>query len=350
MSNQEQNLPQQEQPFVAAKQVSFNLEDIILNTNNEVDLLYPEHTNKAYFKCVTYFISKCCLRKPFIKSPNMYQEYLAEFWYSAKALENSKMLLGSGFLRLGMGKRFQQKELLERLSFLLSTKLGAKTRHKKPATSKQPSVSSKKATKGGSSKAPTGSKTGHSKRRKKSNSAMDSNPSRPSVSTPVDTKIHKEDQQATGGPTSLGVTSKERTNPQLSSDFTAKVDIGLSAPNDSIPPQQGMDEGTKNTLYDHISTEKEVSFTTIYGDKEEASTDIHGDKEEASSTIKLEELAKLVSQIQPNFKDLDSPKDNHVIIVDESDEYESTAETKESLSSRSSQIQELTNQVLILQS
>ncbi|GKB68472.1 hypothetical protein Tco_0929884 [Tanacetum coccineum] len=53
MANQEQNLPQQEQPFIAAKQVSFNLEDIILNTNNE--------------------------------------EYLAEFWYSAKALENSKV-------------------------------------------------------------------------------------------------------------------------------------------------------------------------------------------------------------------------------------------------------------------
>ncbi|GKC59560.1 hypothetical protein Tco_1087158 [Tanacetum coccineum] len=91
MANQEQNLPQQEQPFVAAKQVSFNLEDIILNTKNEVSLLYPEHTNKEYFKCVSDFISKCCLRKPFTKSPNMYKEYLAEFWYSAKALENSKV-------------------------------------------------------------------------------------------------------------------------------------------------------------------------------------------------------------------------------------------------------------------
>nr|GEW36743.1 hypothetical protein [Tanacetum cinerariifolium] len=31
------------------------------------------------------------LLKPFIKSPNMYQEYQAKFWYSAKALENSKV-------------------------------------------------------------------------------------------------------------------------------------------------------------------------------------------------------------------------------------------------------------------
>ncbi|GJW75937.1 hypothetical protein Tco_0135307 [Tanacetum coccineum] len=69
MADQEQIPPQQEQPFVAAKQVGFNLEDIILNTNNEVALLYPEHNNKDHFKC----------------------EYLAEFWYSAKALENSKV-------------------------------------------------------------------------------------------------------------------------------------------------------------------------------------------------------------------------------------------------------------------
>ncbi|GJV37882.1 hypothetical protein Tco_1410359 [Tanacetum coccineum] len=53
MVNQEQNTPQQEQPFVAAKQEGFNLEDIILNPNNE--------------------------------------EYLIEFKYLAKALENSKV-------------------------------------------------------------------------------------------------------------------------------------------------------------------------------------------------------------------------------------------------------------------
>ncbi|GKF79972.1 hypothetical protein Tco_0235540, partial [Tanacetum coccineum] len=58
------------------------------------------------------------------------------------------------------------------------TKPGAQTGHKKQSTSsKQPSVSSKEAKKCGSSKAPIGSKTGHSKKRKKSSSAMDSNPS-----------------------------------------------------------------------------------------------------------------------------------------------------------------------------
>ncbi|GKE86041.1 hypothetical protein Tco_1559783 [Tanacetum coccineum] len=242
-------------------------------------------------------------------------------------------------------------------------------------------------------------------RKKESSSAMDSNPSQPPVSTLMDLGMHKEDQQATGGPTSLGVTSEERANPQLSSsmsalnlnkpifsasfiihsesasghdvsaDFTAEVDPRLSAPNDSIPPQQGMDEGTKNTSYDHIFagtdprvlvdqtkfisegletirtqpiTEKGASSTAIHANKEEASTTIHDDKEEASNIIKLEGLAKLVSQIQPSFKDLDSPEDDPVIIVDKSDEDELNDETEDtsvprSSSPKSSQIQELTN-------
>nr|GFD18820.1 hypothetical protein [Tanacetum cinerariifolium] len=80
-----------------------------------------------------------------------------------------------------------------------------------------------------------------------------------------------------------GVTSEERANPQLSSgisalnlnklifsasfiihsesasghnvlaDFIAEADPELSAYNDSIPSQQGMDGRTKNTSYDHIS-------------------------------------------------------------------------------------------------
>nr|GEX58026.1 putative reverse transcriptase domain-containing protein [Tanacetum cinerariifolium] len=201
----------------------------------------------------------------------------------------------------------------------------AQTGHKKPLTSsKQPFVSSKEATKGGSSKAPTGSKTGHSRKRKESSSAVDSNPSQPSVCTPIDIELHKEDQQATCGPTSLGVTSEERANPQLSSaNSTTEADPRLSAPNDSVPPQQGMDEGTKNTSYHHIFAEA-------------SSTAIHGDKEEASSTIKLEDLAKLVSQIQPSFKDLDSPKDDHVIIVDENDEDEPNAKTEDTSVPRSS--------------
>ncbi|GJR27846.1 hypothetical protein Tco_1104078 [Tanacetum coccineum] len=89
------------------------------------------------------------------------------------------------------------------------------------------------------------------------------------------------------------------------------------------------------------------------------------EEEEAFRTIKLEDLVKMVLHVQPSFKDLDSPKDDPIIIVDDSDEHEDadkdefhpTTNTKtedasvlKSSSPRSSQIQELTNQVLILQS
>ncbi|GJR83939.1 hypothetical protein Tco_0154724, partial [Tanacetum coccineum] len=43
-------------------------------------------------------------------------------------------------------------------------------------------------------------------------------------------------------------------------------------------------------------------------------------KEETSSPIKLEDLVKLVLNMQPNFKDLDSPEDDPFIVVDDSDE------------------------------
>ncbi|GJV69820.1 hypothetical protein Tco_1485329 [Tanacetum coccineum] len=409
MANQEQNPPQQEQPFVAAKQVGFNLKDILLNTNNEVPILYPEHNNKDYFKCVSDFISKCCLRKPFTKSPNMYKEYLAEFWYSAKALENSKDIIiklkkkqrenvvpYTQFLSLlimykmkeGYGddevtlyptqvfsvnnwalkpnqpeeppftghmlaicatdkpvvfKALKTSSKAERVS--QGTKPGAQTGHKKPLTSsKQPSVSSKEATKGGSSKAPTGSKTGHSKKRKESSSAMDLNPSQPPVSIPMDTKMHKEDQQATGGPTSLGSPVKQEPTLSLvvsasgndaSVASTAEADPGNSAPSDFVPQQQGINEGTKNTSYDHlfVGTDPHVLADQTKSVSEGLETvliqPITGKgassvasqiKEETSSTIKLEDLAKLVSHVQPRFKDLDLPEDDPIIVVNDSDE------------------------------
>nr|GFC01368.1 hypothetical protein [Tanacetum cinerariifolium] len=111
------------------------------------------------------------------------------------------------------------------------------------------------------------SKTGHLDKENLSSSALDNNLSHASASTPVVDKLHKEDQQAAGGPTSLGVTSKEGADPQLSSGIstfihiksvslasftfhfesasgsdasansTAKADPRKSTPHDSIPHQ-----------------------------------------------------------------------------------------------------------------
>ncbi|GJT53088.1 hypothetical protein Tco_0988142 [Tanacetum coccineum] len=218
------------------------------------------------------------------------------------------------------------------------TKPGAKRGHKKHSTLKQSSMSSKEATKGGSSKAPTGSKTGHSKKRKESSSAMDSNLIQPPASTPIDTGMHKEDHQATGGRTSLGVTSEERANPQLSSGMsafnlnkpiystsfiihsksalgndassvsTAEADHGNLAPSDFIPQQQVMNERIKNTSYDHlfegtdphvladqtksVSEGLETVLTQPITGKGASSIARQVEEEEASSTIKLKDLAK----------------------------------------------------------
>ncbi|GJU05271.1 hypothetical protein Tco_1121701 [Tanacetum coccineum] len=157
---------------------------------------------------------------------------------------------------------------------------------------------------------------------------MDSNLSQPPVPTLVDTGMHKEDQQATSSPTSLGVTSEARANPQLSS--------GMSAFN------------LKEPIYS-------ASFIIH---SESAS----GNDASVASTAEVDPGNYAPIDFVPQQQDLESPKDNPVIVVDDSDEDEDdevhatkNVETKDTLvpkssSHRSSQIQELTNQVLILQS
>ncbi|GJX36574.1 pleiotropic drug resistance protein 1-like protein, partial [Tanacetum coccineum] len=222
-----------------------------------------------------------------VRSPNMYKEYIAEFWYSATTLENSKVSfsiptsgiygeVGLNTFRNAIGAHYLPhsnkyvappsidvvRQWFPTIGY--GEEVSAKGTLRK---SLSPPRWSKEATKGGSSKAPTSSKTGHSKKRKEFRSAMDSNPSQPPVSTHVDTGMHKEDQQATGGPTSVGVTSEERANPKLSSgmsafnlnkpifsasfiihsesasrydasaDSTTKANPRLSVPNDSTPQQ-----------------------------------------------------------------------------------------------------------------
>nr|GEU64431.1 hypothetical protein [Tanacetum cinerariifolium] len=121
-------------------------------------------------------------------------------------------------------------------------------------------------------------------------------------------------QQVTSGPTSLGVTSEARANPQLSSGndasvaSIAEVDPGNSAPSDLY-------------LNNMPITGKWVSLIFIQIE------------EETSKTIKLEDLANLESHVQSSFKDLDSPVDDLVIVVndsnkDEDDEVHATENIK----------------------
>ncbi|GKB93641.1 hypothetical protein Tco_0979778 [Tanacetum coccineum] len=83
--------PESLNPFLPIDQIEFTFKEIVFTTNNEVALLYPSHPNSEYIRDVSYFISKCCIKEAFIKAPTQYKEYLSEFWYTAKTLDDSKI-------------------------------------------------------------------------------------------------------------------------------------------------------------------------------------------------------------------------------------------------------------------
>ncbi|GKB00647.1 hypothetical protein Tco_0828640 [Tanacetum coccineum] len=198
-----------------------------------------------------------------------------------------------------------------------------------------------------------------------SSSALDINPSQPPASTHVDAGMHKEDPQATSGPKSLGITGEERGHPQLSSgmsaslfnkpifsdsfiihfestsgndaleDSTAEVDPRKSNPHDSIPQQQGIDEGSKRYSLDHIfvGTDPNVLTDQTKSVSEGLETVLtepvtrkgantsepkYEDISFEETKIKLEDLSYLVPNIQVDFMDLNSPEDNPIIFVDDS--------------------------------
>nr|GEY88324.1 hypothetical protein [Tanacetum cinerariifolium] len=127
--------------------------------------------------------------------------------------------------------------------------------------------------------------------------------------------------------------SKSASRYDASANSTTEVDPELYVPNDSISPQQGMDEGTKNTLFDHISARNnlhvlanqpqsiskglETILTQPIIGKRASSIARQAEEEKAYRIIKLDDLAKLVSHVQPSFKNLYLPKDDLIIVVDD---------------------------------
>ncbi|GKA87933.1 hypothetical protein Tco_0809697 [Tanacetum coccineum] len=344
MANQEQNPPQQEQPLLllnkirfacAVKELSNTMIRYICLENGaaSVDELLSEMTNEDRMEILDALGSICNSIKVDRNNADLYPLINPMFNSQLSYLVAERRI--DGLNNSSIPCKVVENRREHGCSGGGGIKPGAKPRHKKHSTSsKQPSVSTKEATKGGSSKAPTGSKTGHSKKRKESSSAMDSNPSQPPVSTPVDTGMHKKDQQVTA---SFIIHSETASGNDASAASIAEADLGNFAPSDFVPQQQGINEGTKNTSYDHLfaGTDPHVlADQTKYvseGLKNVLTQPITGKgassvarqiKEETFSTTKLEDLAKLMSHVQPSFKDLDSPEDDHVIVVDDSNEDE----------------------------
>nr|GEW23694.1 hypothetical protein [Tanacetum cinerariifolium] len=275
--------PERPNPFLPVIQVEFTFEEIAFTTNNEVALLYPSHPNQEYFKGASKFISKCCLKKAFTRAPNQYKEYLSELWYTEKVLLDAKIWVSTpigevrgaiGITTFGNALRAQYLSHLSRktggldqisnkdatILYCLENgvqvdyakiiwedlihKLNKKTREKivpypsvhnwilKPNQPKESPFTDhmkaiynldvhvdSKAPKYSSptEEVPQGKKP--KARKSKSSLAMDIILSHPIPPTLVVGEMHKEAQQAAGGLTSLGYTSKNRTHPHLSSEF-----------------------------------------------------------------------------------------------------------------------------------
>ncbi|GJR52930.1 hypothetical protein Tco_1403451 [Tanacetum coccineum] len=281
-------------PLLPADQVEFIFEEIAFTTNNKVALIYRSHPNSENFREVSNFISKCCLKEAFIRAPTQYKEYLSEFWYTAKTLDDSKIWVSTptGGIRgdIGYNKEIEAKGTLKKsclppwwrllidyarlIGEDIIHKLSKKTREKVipyprfisllleymmpkykneeltinptqaicnldvPVDPKAPKPSSQTEETEVSK-----SKTGQSEKETQSSLAKDKSPSHTSPPTPVVGEMHKEAQQAASGPTSLGATRYD-----ASADSTTEADPGLSAPNESIPSQQDQTKSAKDGL------------------------------------------------------------------------------------------------------
>ncbi|GKB02389.1 hypothetical protein Tco_0830478 [Tanacetum coccineum] len=138
------------------------------------------------------------------------------------------------------------------------------------------------------------SKTGQSEKETLSSSAKEKSPSHPSPPTLVVGEMHKETQQAAGGPTSLWATSEEGAHPQLNS-------------------------GTNPSVLVYQTKSAEDGLKTAHAD---SGTNEESKPDEISKKIKLEDLLDLFKDMRYAFFTLNSLQDEPIIISDKSEEKE----------------------------
>ncbi|GKB59926.1 hypothetical protein Tco_0916112 [Tanacetum coccineum] len=183
---------------------------------------------------------------------------------------------------------------------------GAKTGRRKKSTSlttKHNPLSKIEATKGEPSSKEEIKSPPHSKKRKQSGTAKDPNPSQPPTSTHVVDGMHKEVQEATSGPTSLGVNG---TNPNVLVDKTKSAGDGL----ETIHTKTGTDKEASRA-------EKEAIF-----DQDEFNTSPKLTRYEDAKEIKIKDLSKLVKDVGIDLIDLDSLEDDTPFIAEDDEDEE----------------------------
>ncbi|GKC38127.1 hypothetical protein Tco_1050511 [Tanacetum coccineum] len=185
-------------------------------------------------------------------------------------------------------------------------------------------------TKGGSSsKEAIGSQTSHSIKETQSSSTKDSNPSQPPSSTHVVDGIHKEALKATSSPTSLGVTSGVKANPQHISVVSAStinhvysvssiLHAESASRHDALTYSIAEADPRKSAPNDSISQQQEK--TKYVGDGLKTAHTITGSDKDTSNA------KKEVKDVDVYFLDLDSLEDDEPIFVQDEEEEEVHAE------------------------
>ncbi|GKC75068.1 hypothetical protein Tco_1125842 [Tanacetum coccineum] len=147
------------------------------------------------------------------------------------------------------------------------------------------------------------------------------NQNQPLASTLVVAGMHKEVHQATSSLASLGVTGHD-----ASADSTIEADLGKSTPKDLLSQQQGNDEGTQNYSFGHIFA---GTNPNVLVDKTQSAGDGLGNLtsfDDVTRVIKLEDLSKLVEDVNIDITVLDSPKDDQPFMVENDKDKEVHAE------------------------
>ncbi|GJU80839.1 hypothetical protein Tco_1283204 [Tanacetum coccineum] len=154
------------------------------------------------------------------------------------------------------------------------------------------------------------SKTGQSEKETQSSLAKDKILSHPLPPTPVVGKMHKEAQQAVGGPTSLGATSEEGAHPQINSDISSqperehtKKDKGKKA----MSSEEIEKESTNSGKHIHL-TEEEINH------QKKIEEDARAEAAKCESEVRKEELVDLLGpEVDPldKLNDLATKKRKH---------------------------------------
>nr|GEX54007.1 hypothetical protein [Tanacetum cinerariifolium] len=174
-----------------------------------------------------------------------------------------------------------------------------------------------KATKSVSlSKEAIGSQVGHSKKRKKSDTAKDTNPSQPLTSNLVVAGMHKEFHVKSSShsnvvfSSSIIIHSESASGHDASADSTAEVGHKKFAPKDLLSEQQ-------ETIQTKIRTEKKASNDQEFNTSSELTS-----SDDVTREIKLKDLSKLLKNVVIKTMDLDSLKDDQPFIVQDNKDVE----------------------------